>query len=50
VPEGTRQNLRRLAVELSKRQARFTEHGVRNKIGRWLADSFVREVLHYDSD
>ena len=44
------QNLRRLAVEFSKPQARFTEHGIRNKIGRWLADSFVREVLHYDLD
>jgi transposase len=41
------QNLRRLATELSKPQARFTEQGIRNKIGRWLADSFVREVLHY---
>lgn len=44
------QNLRRLAVELSKPQARFTEHGIRNKIGRWLADAFVREVLHYELD
>ena len=35
-------------VELSKPQARFTEQGIRNKISRWLADSFVREVLHYD--
>ena len=41
------QNLRRLATELSKPQARFTEQGIRNKIGRWLADSLVREVLHY---
>src|SRR6266700_1559057 len=42
------QNLRRLAAELSKPQARFTEQGIRNKISRWLADPFVREVLHYD--
>ena len=42
------QNLRRLAGELSKPQARFTEQGIRNKIGRWLSDSFVREVLHYE--
>jgi transposase len=41
------QNLRRLASELSKPQARFTEQGIRNKISRWLTDSFVREVLHY---
>jgi transposase len=41
------QNLRRLATELSKPQARFTEQGIRNRIGRWLADSFVRQVLHY---
>ena len=41
------QNLRRLAAELSKPQARFTEQGIRNKIQRWLADPFVREVLHY---
>jgi hypothetical protein len=42
------QNLRRLAAELSKSQARFTEQGIRNKISRWLSDSFVREVLHYE--
>jgi transposase len=41
------QNLRRLAAELSKPQARSTEQGIRNKIQRWLADPFVREVLHY---
>ncbi|HJX53350.1 MAG TPA: IS1634 family transposase [Polyangia bacterium] len=43
----TTQNLRRFATELSKPQARFTETGIRNKISRWLSDSFVREVLHY---
>jgi hypothetical protein len=42
------QNLRRLASELSKPQARFTEQRIRDKISRWLTDSFVREVLHYE--
>ena len=32
------QKLRRLATELSKPQARFTEQGIRNKIRRWLSD------------
>ena len=41
------QNLRRLAAELAKPPARFTETGIRNKIQRWLSDPFVREVLHY---
>jgi transposase len=41
------QNLRRLVSELSKPKAHFTEQGIRNKIHRWLSDSFVREVLHY---
>ena len=41
------QNLRRLAAELSKPQARFTESGIRNKIARWLTDSYVREVVQY---
>jgi len=41
------QKLRRLATQLSKPQARFTEQGIRNKIHRWLLDPFVREVLHY---
>src|SRR6202166_631554 len=41
------QKLRRLATELSRPQARFTESGIRNKIHRWLLDTFVREVLHY---
>lgn len=42
------QNLRRLAAELSKPQARFTEQGIRNKINRWLSDPFVREVVRYE--
>jgi transposase len=41
------QNLRRLAAELSKPQARFTEPGIRHKIQRWVLDPFVREVLRY---
>jgi transposase len=41
------QKLRRLATDLSKPQARFTEQGIRNKIHRWLVDPFVREVLHF---
>ena len=41
------QNLRRLAAELPKPQARFTESGIRNKISRWLTDSYVREVVQY---
>jgi transposase len=41
------QKLRRLATELSKPSARFTEQGLRSKINRWLTDPFVREVLHY---
>ena len=41
------QNMRRFSAELSKPKARFTEQGIRHKIGRWLSDPFVREVLHY---
>jgi len=41
------QNLRRLAVELAKPPARFTETGIRNKIQRWLSDPFVAELIHY---
>lgn len=41
------QKLRRLATELSRPKAHFTESGIRNKIHRWLLDPFVREVLHY---
>jgi len=41
------QNPRRLAVELTKPQARFSEQGIRNKISRWLTDPFVREVIQY---
>jgi transposase len=43
----TTQSLRRLAAELSKPQARFSETGIRNKISRWLSDSLAREILHY---
>lgn len=41
------QNLRRLAVELAKPQARFTETGIRHKIQRWLSDPFVAELIRY---
>jgi transposase len=41
------QRLRRLASELSKPRAHFTEAGLRNKIQRWLSDPLVRELLHY---
>lgn len=41
------QNLRRLAVELAKPQARFTETGIRHKIQRWLSDPLVAELIHY---
>ena len=44
------QKLRRLATELSRPQARFTEQGIRNKIHRWLLDPFVREVLTTGAD
>src|SRR6202451_1153082 len=36
------QKLRRLATELSKPQARFTESGIRKQIHHWLLDSLVR--------
>jgi transposase len=41
-------NLRRLATELSKPQARFSESGIRHKIGGWLSDPFLREVVRYE--
>ena len=40
-------NLRRLARELSKPKARYTEQGIRNKIARWISDPFIREVIHF---
>jgi transposase len=41
------QNLRRLAVELAKPQARFTETGIGHKIQRWLSDPLVAELIRY---
>jgi hypothetical protein len=43
----TTQNPQRLTTELSKPRACFTESGIRHKIERRLAGSFVREVPHY---
>lgn len=41
------QSMRRLAVELTKPGAKFTEVGIRNKIARWLSATFVSEMVHY---
>lgn len=43
----TLQYLRRLAVDLAKPGARFTEAGIRNKIGRWLSASFLADLIRY---
>lgn len=43
----TMQSLRRLASELSKPGARFTEQKLRNKITRWLSAQFVSELVRY---
>jgi hypothetical protein len=40
--------MRRLAVELAKPSARFTEGGIRGKISRWLSGAFVGELIHYE--
>ena len=42
------QNMRRLTADLAKPEARFTEKGLRNKIGRWLSAAFVSDVLRYE--
>jgi transposase len=42
------QALRRLAQELAKPGASYTERGLRNKIARWLAPQHVDEVIHYE--
>ena len=39
--------MRRLATELAKPGARFTEAGIRHKIARWLSGAFVAELVHY---
>ena len=41
----TMQSLRRLARELAKPGASFTERGLRNRIARWLAPQFVSELV-----
>lgn len=41
------QSMRRLAVELAKPGARFTESGTRNKIGRGLSANFVSDLVRY---
>ena len=41
------QAMRRLATELAEPGARFTESGLRNKIGRWLAGAFVADLVRY---
>ena len=41
------QSMRRLAVELAKPGGRFTETGLRHRIGRWLAGAFVADLVRY---
>lgn len=41
------QYLRRLAVDLGKPAARFTEPGIRHKITRWLSASFLADLIRY---
>lgn len=41
------QSLRRLAADLGKPGARFTEAGIRNKISRWLSASFLTDLIRY---
>ena len=41
------QSMRRLAVELSKPGGRFTETGLRHRIGRWLSGAFVADLVRY---
>lgn len=43
----TLQALRRLAVDLGKPKARFTEDQLRRKIDRWLAVPYLAELIHY---
>lgn len=39
--------MRRLAGELAKPGARFTESGIRHRIARWLSAAFVSELVRY---
>jgi transposase len=41
------QSMRRLARELAASGASFTERRLRNKIARWLAPQFVKELVSY---
>ena len=41
-------SMRRLATELAKPGARFTEAGIRHKLARWLAGAFVSQLVHYE--
>ena len=41
------QSMRRLTVELAKPGGRFTENGLRHRIGRWLSGAFVADLVRY---
>jgi len=41
------QSLRRLAKELNKPRARWTEDGIHSKIQKWLSGQFLDELIHY---
>ena len=41
------QSLSRLARDLSKPGASYTERGLRNKIAHWLSPQFVDQLIHY---
>jgi transposase len=41
------QSLRKLARELAKPGASFTEQGLNKKIARWLSPQFVKELIRY---
>ncbi len=40
-------SLRRLAQELNKPRARWTEEGIRSKIQKWLSGQFLAELISY---
>ena len=42
------QKLRRLARELAKPRASFTERGLRQRIEGWLAPQFLRQLVRYE--
>jgi transposase len=41
------QSLRRLAQDLKKPRARWTEDGIRSKIQKWLSGQFLAELISY---